>query len=110
MGCINIPLKDLNEMESKYGIKTNSTLYVLPETQGNELVLTKQKDGTVKFLTKYKDAKQNDKVRRIQDAIANKNIQRQLAAKKKKEAQERALAEQKEVHLLQPSTWKNIFS
>lgn len=110
LGCINIPLKDLNEMENKYGIKSNSTLYILPETQGNELVLTKQKDGTVKFLTKYKDAKQNDKVRRIQDAIANKKIQRQIATKRKKEAQERALAEQREVHLLQPSTWKNIFS
>ena len=110
MGCINIPLKDLNEMESKYGIKANSTLYVLPETQGNELVLTKQKDGTVKFLTKYKDAKQNEKVKKIQDAITNKKIQKQLAAKKKKESQERLLAEQKEVHLLQPSTWKNIFS
>ena len=110
MGCINIPLKDLNEMESKYGIKANSTLYVLPETKGNELVLTKQKDGTVKFLTKYKDAKQNEKVKKIQDAIANKKIQKQLAAKKKKESQERLLAEQKEVHLLQPSTWKNIFS
>ena len=97
-------------MENKYGIKSNSTLYILPETQGNELVLTKQKDGTVKFLTKYKDAKQNDKVRRIQDAIANKKIQRQIATKRKKEAQERALAEQREVHLLQPSTWKNIFS
>lgn len=110
MGCINIPLKDLNEMESKYGIKANSTLYVLPETQGNELVLSKQKDGTVKFLTKYKDAKQNEKVKKIQDAITNKKIQKQLAAKKKKESQERLLAEQKEVHLLQPSTWKNIFS
>lgn len=110
MGCINIPLKNLNEMESKYGIKANSKLYVLPETKGNELVLTKQKDGTVKFITKYKDPKQNAKVKKIQDNIANKNIQKQLAAKRKKAAQAKALAQQKEVHLLQPSTWKNLFS
>lgn len=110
MGCINIPLKNLNEMERKYGIKANSKLYVLPETKGNELVLTKQKDGTVKFITKYKDPKQNAKVKKIQDKIANKNIQRRLAVRRKKAAQAKALAQQKEVHLLQPSTWKNLFS
>lgn len=109
MGCINIPVEQLNEMEKVYGIKTSSKLYVLPETKGNELVLTKQKDGTVKFITKYKAPKQNVKVAKIQNKIANKNIQRQVAAKKKV-AQQKALAEQKEFHFLKPNTWKNLFS
>ena len=92
MGCVNIPLDDLNEMEKEYGIGTNSKVYILPEIKDNELILTKQKDGTVKFITKYKDKAQNEKVKKIQDSIADKNIAQQ---KKKKAEEEKLLAQQK---------------
>jgi len=105
LGCVNIPVEALNEMEKKFGIGTGSTLYILPETKGNELVLTKRKDGEIKFMTKYKDEAQNVKQQKIQDAIANKNI---LAAKKKAE-QERLLAEQKRL-LAEQQRRKEILS
>lgn len=104
MGCVNIPVEALNEMEKDFGIGTGSTLYILPETKGNELVLTKRKDGEIKFMTKYKDEIQNIKQQKIQDDIADKNI---LAAKKKAE-QERLLAEQRkkeEFSFFNPMTW-----
>lgn len=108
LGCVNIPLESLNEMEKQFGITTGSSVYILPETKGNELVLTKRKDGEVKFVTKYKDQAQNVKQKKIQDAIANRNIRRNLAAAKKAE-QQKLLAEQKrkeeEFSLWNPTTW-----
>lgn len=108
LGCVNIPVEALNEMEKEFGIGTGSSVYILPETKGNELVLTKRKDGEVKFMTKYKNEAQNVKQRKIQDAIADKNIKRNLAAKRKAE-QQRQLAEQQrkesEFSLWKPSTW-----
>ena len=108
LGCVNIPVHALDEMEQKFGIGTGSSLYILPETKGNELVLTKRKDGEVKFMTHYKNEAQNAKQKKIQDAIANKNIKRNLAAKQKAEKQ-RLLAEQKrkeaEFSIFKPGTW-----
>lgn len=110
MGCINIPIEHLNEMEAKYGIKANSKLYILPEQKGNELVLTKRKDGEVKFITRYKDQKQNAKVAKIQNKIADKKIQRNLQIQRNKAALAAKEAKAKEIHLFEPSTWVNLFS
>lgn len=107
LGCVNIQPHHMKELEAKYGIGQGTNIYILPETKGNELVLTKQKDGTIKFITKYKDQKQNEKLARIQTAIADKNIQRQLAYKRKQEQQQLAEQQRKanEFDLFKPDTW-----
>ena len=111
MGCVNIPIDDLAEMEQKYGIKQGSKLYILPEEKGNSLKLEKQIDGTVKFVTEYADKKQNSKRQRVQVRIAQGNIQRQLRAKQKAEqqrllAQQRAEQEKKDnFRWYNPATW-----
>ena len=87
MGCINIPVDALNEIKTKYGIGIGSSCYILPEEKGNKLVLQKQKDGTVKFVTHYKDESQNDKLARVNDSIAEKNIQKKKAQQPKVIAQ-----------------------
>ena len=111
MGCVNIPIADLTEMEQKYGIKQGSKLYILPEDKGNSLKLEKQADGTMKFVTEYADKQQNQKRQKVQAKIAQGNIQRQLRAKQKAEqqrllAQQRAEQEKKDnFRWYNPTTW-----
>lgn len=109
MGCVNIPVENLEEMEQKYGIKQGSKLYILPEDKGNSLKLETQADGTTKFVTQYANPEQNAKRKKVQDKIAQGNIQRRLRAQQKAE-QERLLAEQKRAEenkfdLFSPTTW-----
>ena len=94
MGCVNIPVEDIKEMEQKYGIKQGSKLYILPEDSGNSLKLERQKDGTLKFVTHYASPAQNNKRARVQEQIAQGKINRELQAKKKA-AQNTHLAQQK---------------
>ncbi len=100
MGCVNIPVDKLKEMEAKYGISVGSSVYILPEDKGNSLVLQEQLDGTVKFITHYADNVQNKKLAKINDTIAQKNIA-------KREQQERLLAQQKaeDFSWYNPRTW-----
>lgn len=111
MGCVNIPLDDLKEMQQQYGIKVGSKIYILPEDKGNSLKLEKQVDGRVKFVTHYANPQQNAKRIKVQNKIAQGNIQRQLQAKKKAE-QQKLLAQQKaeqekidNFRWYNPSTW-----
>lgn len=111
MGCVNIPVADLTEMEQKYGIKQGSKLYILPEDKGNSLKLERQVDGTMKFVTEYANKEQNNKRKRVQAKIAQGNIQRQLKAKQRAEqqrllAQQRAEQEKKDnFRWYNPTTW-----
>ena len=115
LGCINIPLDDIQEMQQKYGIKVNSKIYILPEDKGNSLELRKMKDGTTKFITKYADPEQQAKVDKVQNGIAEKNYQKQLAQAKKEQAakakaeQEHQIAEAKQrkenFRIYDPTTW-----
>lgn len=111
MGCVNIPLDDLAEMEQKYGIGQGSKLYILPEDRGNYLKLETQADGTTKFVTQYADESQNQKRAKVQNQIAQGNIQRQLRAKQKaeQEARQRELLAQQQkkenFRWYNPSTW-----
>lgn len=109
-GCVNIPVEDLNEIQNKYGIGVGSKCYILPEEKGNKLVLQKQKDGEIKFVTHYKDEVQNEKLARINDDLADKRIQKKLLAKQKAEQQELLAKEQKkeEFSILDPKTWFNF--
>ncbi len=102
MGCINIPPENFNEMKSKYGIGIGSKVYILPETKGNELILTKRQDGEVKFVTKYRDPVQNKKREKIQTAIAQKNITKRTQVQKQLAKQQR---KNNEFSILKPSTW-----
>ena len=51
MGCVNIPIADLTEMDQKYGINQGSKLFILPEAKGNSLKLETHADGTMKLVT-----------------------------------------------------------
>lgn len=107
MGCVNIPLADLTEMEQKYGIKQGSKLYILPEDKGNSLKLERQVDGTMKFVTEYANKEQNNKRQRVQAKIAQGNIQRQLRAEQQRLlAEQRAEQEKKDnFRWYNPTTW-----
>lgn len=110
MGCVNIPVEALNEIQNKYGIGAGSSCYILPEDKGNELRLQEQKDGEIKFVTHYKDEVQNEKLARINDDLADKRIQKKLLAKQKAEQQEILAKEQKKekFSILDPKTWFNF--
>ena len=107
MGCVNIPVADLTEMEQKYGIKQGSKLYILPEEKGNSLKLERQEDGTMKFVTEYANKNQNSKRQRVQAKIAQGNIQRQLRAEQQRLlAEQRAEQEKKDnFRWYNPTTW-----
>jgi len=115
MGCININGANFDEIMSKYSIGVGSPVYILPEDEGNSLELREMKDGTTKFITKYADPEQQAKVDKVQNGIAEKNYQNQLAQTKKeqeakaKAEQERLLAEQKQkeenFRWYNPTTW-----
>ena len=115
MGCININGANFDEIMSKYSIGVGSPVYILPEDEGNSLELREMKDGTTKFVTKYADPEQQAKVDKVQNGIAEKNYQNQLAQTKKeqeakaKAEQERLLAEQKQkeenFRWYNPTTW-----
>ena len=72
MGCVNISIDNFKEMETQYGIKVGSTLYILPEDEGNKLVLKRLNNGTVKFGTDYADEEQNQKLEKIQNKKVSK--------------------------------------
>lgn len=101
MGCVNIPVDNLKEMEMKYGIKVGSTVYVLPEDKGNKLVLKEQEDGSVKFVTQYKNSEQNRKLAVVQQKIKSKKLQKSFAGANKN------IAQQKEPPKKQDSVWYN---
>ena len=122
MGCININGANFDEIMSKYSVGIGSSVYILPEDEGNSLELRKLKDGTTKFITKYANPEQQAKVDKVQNGIAEKNYQNKLAQIKKEQdakikaererilaEQERLLAEQKRkeenFRIYDPTTW-----
>ncbi len=104
MGCPNIKPEDLKEMELKYGVKVGTKIYILPEERGNSLKLETQADGTTKFVTHYADAKQNSKRKRVQNQIAQGNINRKLQQKRQQQLAEQK-AKEENFRWYNPSTW-----
>lgn len=110
-GCVNLTEEDYDIMHSYLG--EGNKIYILPEENGNKLLLEKQSDGSYKFEQQYhKDQKRNvskEVASRVSYDVRPENNPRYIAEQKRKKAEEeRLLAEQQQKR--ETAVWYNPFT
>lgn len=112
-GCVNLTEEDYDIMHSYLG--EGNKIYILPEEQGNKLLLEEQKDGSYRFEQQYhkkqKRGVSKETASEVVYDVRPENNPVYIAEQKKKAEQERLLAQQK---VEQPKenefVWYNPFS
>lgn len=110
-GCVNLREEDYNLMATYLG--EGNKIYILPEEQGNKLLLEQQSDGSYKFEQQYhKEQKRGmakELASRVNYDVKPENNPKFIAEQKQQKAEEeRLLAEQQkrdEVVWYNPFTW-----
>ncbi len=113
-GCVNLLQEDYDTMHKYLG--EGDKIFILPEEKGNSLKLEKQADGTYVFHQQYhKQDKRDISIARASQVKYDVRPDKAPKSKKPQGAPKKTQTvasqqPQKEFHILQPSTWKNLFS